>query len=170
MYTITTYTQLNALLKIYGNKKRCSLKVASFPCNQFGHQEPPKDEELLNTLQYVRPGNGYVPDKNMDMYSKVMVNGEEEIPLFSWLKKLCPRPTDIISNKTVVLWKPIKTTDIEWNFEKFLIDHEGNPVRRFSERSPPFGWKEHIKELIDDCDESSQEKYKEEFSDENDYN
>lgn len=34
VYTITTYTQLNALLRLYGNKSKCSLKVASFPCNQ----------------------------------------------------------------------------------------------------------------------------------------
>lgn len=85
------------------------------------------------------------------MYSKVKVNGDEEIPVYRWLKKLCPRPIDLISNKSVVLWNPIRTTDIEWNFEKFLIDHRGNPVKRYSEASPPYGWEHDIKELIDDC-------------------
>lgn len=107
------------------------------------------DQELPNTLKYVRPGSGFVP--NFDMYSKTKVNGKDEIDLFKWLKRTCPRPHDMISAKPVTLWSPIRTTDIEWNFEKFLLDHKGNVVKRYSERSPPLGWEDHITTLMTQC-------------------
>lgn len=49
-------------------------------------QQEPGDTatEILNTIKYVRPGNGYVP--NFPMFAKVGVNGEDEHPLFTYLK------------------------------------------------------------------------------------
>ena len=70
----------------YGPKARkvCSLKVLGFPSAQFAHQEPGRDDEIMNGLKYVRPGNGFVP--NFTLFSKLDVNGAKEDPLFSWMK------------------------------------------------------------------------------------
>ena len=65
-----------------------------------------------------------------------------------------PRPTKRISIKPVTLWSPIETTDIEWNFEKFLIDENGFPIRRFSEITFPFTFEKDIKEAIESCAEN----------------
>ena len=54
------------------------------PCNQFGLQEPGEGVEILNTLQYVRPGKGFKP--NFDILVKRDVNGKKEDALFTWLK------------------------------------------------------------------------------------
>jgi glutathione peroxidase len=52
------YTALNKLQATYGGK---GLLIVGFPCNQFGGQEPGANDEILNGLKYVRPGNGFVP-------------------------------------------------------------------------------------------------------------
>ena len=57
----------------------------AFPCNQFGHQEPGEtDLEVINSIRYVRPGNGFKP--RMTMFRKIKVNGAHERPLFTYLK------------------------------------------------------------------------------------
>ena len=82
------YPQLNAL-KDFWNDSGQLLEIMAVPCNQFGLQEPGKNEELLNGLRYVRPGNGYVP--NFVLTAKTEVNGEGAHPMFNFLK---------VSNKT----------------------------------------------------------------------
>lgn len=64
-------------------RKSCSLRVLGFPSAQFAHQEPGKDSEIMNTLKYVRPGNGFVP--KFTMFSKLDVNGATADKLFAWL-------------------------------------------------------------------------------------
>jgi len=157
--TNATYTELNALIKKYGQistydsdgrkTNRCSLQVLGFPSNQFGHQEPGKEHEILNCLEYVRPGKGYKPQ--FDMFSKVDVNGEKTIGLYRWLRDMCPRPTTRITSGQYTLWKPITITDIQWNFEEFLIDHRGQPVRRFSADTLPSSYEKDIVEMIEEC-------------------
>lgn len=91
----TTTTRLSMImLTLFGeipNKLvRCHLKVENINWfillffYQFYRQEPGREDEILNCLQYVRPGNGYIP--KFDMFSKVEVNGEDAIPLYKWLK------------------------------------------------------------------------------------
>jgi glutathione peroxidase-family protein len=63
------------------------LKVFGVPCNQFGLQEPGQGIEIVKSLQYVRPGNGFKP--NFDLLVKRDVNGEKEDALFTWLKVCC---------------------------------------------------------------------------------
>lgn len=96
------------------------------------HQEPsPLKEELMNTLYYVRPGNKFVP--NFDLFKRQDVNGKNENELFTFLKSLCPQPgTTIVGDGDICLWSPIRTTDIYWNFEKFLINEDGFPLKRYS--------------------------------------
>ena len=64
--------------------KKCYLEVIGFPCNQFGYQEPSENFELMNTLKYVRPGYGFVPD--FPVVGKLDVNGQHESPIFTFLK------------------------------------------------------------------------------------
>ena len=65
-------------------KNTCSLQVLGFPCSQFAHQEPGRDDEIMNTLKYVRPGHGFAP--NFTLFSKLDVNGDKADPFFKWVK------------------------------------------------------------------------------------
>lgn len=132
---------------------KCSLQVLGFPSNQFYRQEPAKEHEIMNCLRYVRPGKGYIP--KFELFSKVDVNGEDAIGLYKWLKYMCPRPTQKISFTKYVPWTPITTTDIEWNFEEFLLDHKGRPIRRFSADTLPLEYENDIKRAIDACKKDS---------------
>lgn len=132
------------------------LEILAFPCNQFGHQcNEDSTEEIRNALKYVRPGKGF--DFQGKLLQKVYVNGSKAIPLFKFLKKAFPRPMDCgkdskgngcddsnvlvlprngFNGTTVVPWSPVCRDDIAWNFEKFLIDQNGNVVQRFSRYFP----------------------------------
>ena len=140
---------MNALAEKYGDK----LAILAFPCNQFGHQTNEGNEEFLNTLKYVRPGDGFAPAESVTVYEKTDVNGLNAAPLFKWLKSEMMIPSggmeetkengcaDIdalvlprggFGGSTVVLWTPVARSDIAWNFEKFLVGPDGAPVKRYS--------------------------------------
>lgn len=134
-----------------------SLVVMAFPSNQFGHQTQEKDQEILNVLKYVRPGNGYEP--NFPVFAKMDVNGETENEIFTFLKAALPYPSDDkgglgadhITDMSVgqpMLWKPIRRSDITWNFEKFLINQNGVPVKRYSPKFPTIDMEADIKALV----------------------
>lgn len=88
----------------------------AFPCNQFGEQEPGTDAEILAfaTSEY---------DVNFPMFSKVEVNGDDAAPLYEWLKSEQPGEGE--------------TSDIAWNFLKFLVDRSGNVVARYEPMVTP---------------------------------
>ena len=140
---------MNALAEKYGDK----LAILAFPCNQFGHQTNEGNEEFLNTLKYVRPGDGFEPAESVTVYEKTDVNGLNAAPLFKWLKSEMMIPSggmedtkengcaDIdalvlprggFGGTTVTLWTPVARSDIAWNFEKFLVGPDGAPVKRYS--------------------------------------
>jgi len=140
---------MNALAEKYGDK----LAILGFPCNQFGHQTNEDEGEFLNTLKYVRPGDGFEPATTITLFEKTMVNGLEAAPLFKWLKSemLIPcdemvdtkgngcadpdalvLPREKFGGSTVVLWTPVARSDIAWNFEKFLVGPDGAFIKRYS--------------------------------------
>ncbi|KAJ8015062.1 hypothetical protein DPEC_G00022230 [Dallia pectoralis] len=126
------YLELNAL---HEEMKNYGFTVLGFPCNQFGKQEPSANHELLASLKYVRPGNGFVP--NFLLFEKGDVNGETEQEVFTFLKNSCPPVGDSFGNPTNRLfWQPLKVNDIKWNFEKFLVGPDGKPVMRWFPRVP----------------------------------
>uniref|UniRef100_A0A8C1MGQ6 Glutathione peroxidase n=1 Tax=Cyprinus carpio TaxID=7962 RepID=A0A8C1MGQ6_CYPCA len=92
--------------------------ILGFPCNQFGMQEPGKNNEILPALKYVRPGNGFVP--NFQLFEKVDVNGNACPPVGDHTKRL--------------FWEPLRVNEIKWNFEKFLLGPDGRPVMRWFPR------------------------------------
>ncbi|KPP63922.1 glutathione peroxidase 1-like [Scleropages formosus] len=122
---------MNELQARYADK---GLVVLGVPCNQFGHQENCKNEEILSSLKYVRPGNGFEP--KFQLLEKADVNGKDAHPLFVFLKKKLPFPSDdstsLINDPKHIIWSPVCRNDIAWNFEKFLIGPDGEPFKRYS--------------------------------------
>jgi len=140
---------MNALADKYGDK----LAILAFPCNQFGHQTNEGNDEFLNTLKYVRPGNNFEPASTVTVFEKGDVNGADALPVFKWLKSEMMMPNDEAEDtkgngmtdqdalilprggfggSTVVLWTPVARSDIAWNFEKFLVGPDGAAVKRYS--------------------------------------
>lgn len=109
----------------YGKR---GLKVLAFPCNQFGGQEPGTAEEIL---KFVKKFDCH--DK-LTFFEKGDVNGAGTREVFSFLKR------EIKSEDG--------TSDIRWNFAKFLIDHKGAPYKRYGPKTSPFAMKDDIEELL----------------------
>ncbi|XP_067876853.1 glutathione peroxidase 3-like isoform X1 [Heterodontus francisci] len=125
------YHKLNALMD---KLSQSSFTVLGFPCNQFGQQDPEKDDETLNVLKFVRPGGNFVP--KFPIFGKIEVNGEKEHPLYTFLKDSCPFVNPIIGDPMRLHWSPLKVSDIRWNFEKFLVDVDGQPYKRYDLSTP----------------------------------
>mmetsp|Transcript_17931 Transcript_17931/g.43883 ORF Transcript_17931/g.43883 Transcript_17931/m.43883 type:complete len:92 (-) Transcript_17931:426-701(-) len=79
---------MNALVKEFGPSGFTCLGIFS---NQFGHQTNDTNDEILNTIKYVRPGKGFVC--NFDLFARTDVNGANEMKLFTFLKKALPVPS-----------------------------------------------------------------------------
>jgi len=118
------YTGLEALQRKYAER---GFAVLGFPCDQFGHQEPGNEEEIRNfcKLNY---------DVTFPMFAKVEVNGDGAHPLFVQLKSAA---------KGV-----LGTEGIKWNFTKFLIDREGQVVRRYAPTDKPESLERDIEALL----------------------
>jgi len=101
------------------------LSILAFPCNQFGNQEPGTAEEIK---EFVAKYN-----VKFDMFAKIDVNGDNAHPLWKWLK--AKRAGFIVDA-------------IKWNFTKFLIDRDGQPVERFATTTNPLAMEDKIKELL----------------------
>ncbi len=108
--------QYAGLEQLYDNYKEKGLVVLGFPCNQFAGQEPGTDAEIKQfcSTRY---------DVSFPMFSKIEVNGDDAAPLYKYL-----------TGKAV---KPAGKGDVSWNFEKFLVDRDGNLIARFSPRTKP---------------------------------
>lgn len=117
------------------------LVIIGIPTNQFGHQTNEQDFEFLNCLKYVRPGDGYEP--KFIITTKVAANGSDAHPVFQFLRAEKPIPdddfggqgADFITNDVkpmTLLYSPISRSDLAWNFEKFLINKDGEVVGRYS--------------------------------------
>ena len=104
---------LQALHKKYGDN---GLAVLGFPCNQFGSQEPGSATEIQAFCR-----QNY--DVTFNMFAKVNVNGENACSLY---KHLTSRAA-----------KPKGQGKISWNFEKFVLDRQGNVVARFDPGTKP---------------------------------
>jgi len=92
------------------------LNVLGFPCNQFGAQEPGTAAEIRSFVS-----ENY--DIDFPMFDKIDVNGDHEAPLYAMLKSQQAGEGD--------------SADIAWNFEKFLVDPDGNTIARWGTRTTP---------------------------------
>uniref|UniRef100_A0A914BW48 Glutathione peroxidase n=1 Tax=Acrobeloides nanus TaxID=290746 RepID=A0A914BW48_9BILA len=122
--------------------------ILAFPCNQFYLQEPAENHEIMNGITKVRPGNGWKPHNNLHIYGKLEVNGDNQHPLYEWIKDACPQTVLRIGKREELMYNPIKVNDITWNFEKFLVDRKGRPRYRFH----PTAWShgETVQKYIDE--------------------
>ena len=113
-------------------------------------QENAKNEEILNSLKYVRPGGGFEP--NFTLFEKCEVNGKQAHPLFVFLREALPAPCDdataLMTDPKFITWSPVCRNDIAWNFEKFLVGPDGVPVRRYSRRFPTIDIEPDIEALL----------------------
>ena len=119
-------SQLGELDEIYQDYKDKKFVVLAFPCNQFKNQEPLSNEEIKTIY----------PEKykvHYPIFEKIDVNGQGEHPLYTYLKK----------EKSGLL-----VSNIKWNFTKFLVDREGNVVRRFEPTADMMFVEDKVKELI----------------------
>jgi len=137
------YPQLNTIYQKYNS---LGFQILAFPCAQFLNQEPGKNDEILNCLKYVRPGNGFVP--LFPLFAKVLVNGVNISAIYIFLKTRCGPTTDVILDSTLVDWNPICIADITWNFEKFLVDKSGSPIKRYSPDTNPLALESDIQSLL----------------------
>nr|CAD7596114.1 unnamed protein product [Timema genevievae] len=99
-------------------------------------QEPGANaSEISNGIRHVRPGNGFNP--NFLLFKKIDVNGEKEQPLFTYLKKQCPPTRNGFAESKNLFYSPLMNNDIRWNFEKFLVNRQGVPVKRYDPSTIP---------------------------------
>lgn len=110
--TAKNYTQLQAMHAELAESK--GLRILGFPCNQFGSQEPGTDAEIKEFAKKY--------DVGFDMFSKIDVNKDSAHPLYKYLK--------MKQGGTLGSF-------IKWNFTKFLIDKNGQPVKRYSPTTEP---------------------------------
>lgn len=125
--------QYEALEDLYNKYKDKGFVVLDFPCNQFGDQAPGSYEEIHSfcTGKY---------DITFPQFEKIDVNGENQSPLFAYLKK---KKTFEGFDQTNPVGKKMhqkllkmdadyaKKSDIKWNFTKFLVSRKGKVVKRF---------------------------------------
>jgi glutathione peroxidase len=108
--------QYKGLEAMYEKLHDKGLEVLGFPCNQFGGQEPGGEKEIA---QFCELNYGVT----FPMFAKVDVNGDKAAPLYKFLK----------SEKPGLLGSEA----IKWNFTKFLVDREGNVVKRYAPNDTP---------------------------------
>ncbi|TIB14631.1 hypothetical protein E3P92_01462 [Wallemia ichthyophaga] len=117
------YTGLEELHNAYKDR---GLVVLGFPCNQFGGQEPGSDSDIDN---FCKINHGV----SFQLFKKSDVNGDNTNEVFRWLKEKKPQ---------------LMMGRIKWNFEKFLVDKQGNVVNRYSSMSKPSEIAKDVEKLV----------------------
>jgi len=120
------------------------LKILTFPCNQFGGQEPGSNEEILKFAK-----ENYPSSDQFLFFSKGDVNGPDTLDTFAYLKSQLP--TDGTNNPIFDFGRSIvglQNSDVPWNFAKFLVDHEGKAYKRYAPTSSPLSLKSDIDTLL----------------------
>ena len=118
------YKGLESLYKRYHEK---GLEILGFPCNQFGKQEPGDSGEIS---EFCELNFGVT----FPLFEKIDVNGPAAHPLYQYLKKQAP---GLLGSEA-----------IKWNFTKFLIDAEGNVVKRFAPTDTPEKIEKQVAKLL----------------------
>jgi glutathione peroxidase len=108
--------QYKGLEAVYEKLHDKGLEVLGFPCNQFGGQEPGGEKEIA---QFCELNFGVT----FPMFAKVDVNGDDAAPLYRFLKAEKP---GLLGSEA-----------IKWNFTKFLVDRDGNVVKRYAPNDTP---------------------------------
>jgi glutathione peroxidase len=118
------YQGLQALYDKYASR---GLVILGFPCNQFGQQEPGSATEIQSFCQ-TRFGVSF------PLFEKIDVNGANAHPLYQYLVKAAPGL--------------LGTEAIKWNFTKFLVDAQGQVVKRYAPTNTPEDMAKDIEKLL----------------------
>lgn len=118
--------QFEGLEKLHQQYKDQGLVIIGFPCNQFGSQDPGSNDEIGAFCQ-----KNYGVD--FLMMEKIDVNGNNEHPLYTWLKKQ---------------EGGFLTDGIKWNFTKFLVNRQGEVVERYAPTTKPESIESDIVKLL----------------------
>lgn len=108
--------QFEGLEKLYQDYQQQGLVILGFPCNQFAHQDPSSNEEIGSFCQ-----RNY--GVSFPMFAKIDVNGPTAHPLYQYLTS---KAKGILGSES-----------IKWNFTKFLINQNGEVVKRYSPITKP---------------------------------
>ena len=119
--------QYPGLEKLHEKYKDKGFAVLGFPCNQFGAQEPGTETEIKS---FCETNYGVT----FPMFAKVKVNGEDAHPLYRYLTH----------DKPGVLG----TEAIKWNFTKFLVDRNGEPIKRYASATTPEGLEKDLETVL----------------------
>ena len=119
--------QYEGLEELFQQYREQGFEVLAFPCNQFGGQEPGNASEIA---EFCKVNFGLT----FPLMKKVDVNGDDASPLFDWMKAEKP---GLMGSKA-----------IKWNFTKFLIDREGNVVKRYAPTDAPKSIAKDIEKLL----------------------
>ena len=119
--------QYKDLQNLSDKYKEQGLEVLGFPCNQFGGQEPGTNEEVQSFCDLTY-------NVSFKMFDKIEVNGENASPLFKHLKHESPGI--------------LGTESIKWNFTKFLVNKDGEVVKRFAPKDSGGTIEAELKKII----------------------
>lgn len=120
--------QYSGLQDLYDKYKGKGLEILDFPCNQFGNQAPGSNEEIGSFCT----GRYGITFRQFD---KIDVNGENESPLYTWLK----------SQKGGLGGSAVK-----WNFTKFLVNKDGKVVARYAPTKTPASIEKDIAKILEE--------------------
>lgn len=118
--------QYAGLQKLYEDYADRNFSILGFPCDQFGHQEPGDAEQIAS---FCSRNYGVT----FPMFAKVDVNGAEAHPVFRFLR---------------YARRGLLGTRIKWNFTKFLVNGDGEPVARFGSTTTPDRLRSKIEPLL----------------------
>lgn len=140
-------SQYEGMEKLYGDYKEEGFTVLGFPCNQFGGQEPGTDEEITTfcSLNY---------NVTFPIFKKIEVNGENCHSLYKYLRECAPEDSGLDQNGGLYQYlrknspELLEGNGIKWNFTKFLINQNGEVVKRFAPTTKPEEMVEDIEKLL----------------------
>ena len=142
--------QYDSLQDLYEKYSDQGFVILDFPCNQFGHQAPGSNEEIVSFCDSTY-------GITFPIFSKIEVNGSNESPLYAYLKSQKgfagfdpDHPLTPMIESFLERTDPdyAKSSDIKWNFTKFLIDRQGNVVERFEPTADMIAVEEQITKLL----------------------
>lgn len=118
--------QFKELEELYNVYKEKGLEILGFPCNQFKNQDPASNAEINNFCQ-LNYGVTFT------MFEKIDVKGPDAHIIYKYLKDEA---------------KGMLSNEIKWNFTKFLLDSNGNVVKRYAPTTSPLRIKQDIEKLL----------------------
>lgn len=119
--------QYKGLQALYEKYRERGFEILGFPCNQFAGQEPASNADIA---QFCELNFGVT----FQLFEKTTVNGKNAHPLYPYLKEKAPGLLGL--------------TAIKWNFTKFLVDRQGNVLKRFAPAEPPESLEKEIEKVL----------------------